>query len=89
MTFIAVLRHDGITAPCVFEGPVNGERFLAWVRQILLPTLKPGDVVILDNLSSDKSEAVRKTIREAKTHIFFLPPYSPDLNPIEQVFAKL
>jgi len=89
MTFIAALRHDGITAPCVFDGPINGERFLAWVRQFLVPTLKPGDVVILDNLSSHKSKAVRKAIREAKAHIFFLPPYSPDLNPIEQVFAKL
>ncbi|PTB84081.1 hypothetical protein C9985_01130 [Marinobacter vinifirmus] len=89
MTFIAALRHDGLTAPCVFDGPINAERFLAWVRQFLVPTLKPGDVVILDNLSSHKGEAVRAEIRQAGAHLFFLPPYSPDLNPIEQVFAKL
>jgi len=89
MTFIAALRHDRITAPCVFDGPINAERFLAWVRQCLVPTLKPGDVVILDNLSSHKSDAVRKAIRGAGARLFFLPPYSPDLNPIEQVFAKL
>lgn len=89
MTFIAALRHDGIAAPCVFEGPINAERFTAWVQQFLVPTLKPGDVVILDNLSSHKNAVVRKAIRDAKAHIFFLPPYSPDLNPIEQVFAKL
>ncbi len=89
MTFIAALRHDGITAPCVFDGPINGERFLAWVEQALLPTLKPGDIVIMDNLSSHKSAAVRQAIRGAGARLFFLPPYSPDLNPIEQVFSKL
>ena len=89
MTFIAALRHDGITAPCVFDGPINAERFLAWVKQFLVPTLKPGDVVILDNLSSHKGKAVREAIRNAGARMFFLPPYSPDLNPIEQVFAKL
>ncbi len=89
MTFIAALRHDGISAPCVFDGPINGERFLAWVTQALVPTLKPGDIVIMDNLSSHKSAAVRKTLRGAGARLFFLPPYSPDLNPIEQAFAKL
>ena len=89
MTFLAALRHDRITAPCVFDGPINGERFLAYVKQFLVPTLKPGDVVIMDNLSSHKSAAVRKAIRKAGARLFFLPPYSPDLNPIEQVFAKL
>lgn len=89
MTFLAALRHDRITAPCVFDGLINGERFLAWVQQALAPTLNPGDVVIMDNLSSHKSPAIRKAIREAGARLFFLPPYSPDLNPIEQVFAKL
>ena len=89
MTFLAALRHDRIAAPCVFDGPINGERFLAWVQQALAPTLNPGDVVIMDNLSSHKSPAIRKAIRDAGARLFFLPPYSPDLNPIEQVFAKL
>lgn len=89
MTFIAALRHDCIAAPYVFDGPINGERFLAWVQQMLVPALKPGDVVILDNLSSHKAPEVRKAIRKAKARLFFLPPYSPDLNPIEQVFSKL
>lgn len=89
MTFLAALRHDRIAAPCVFDGPINGERFLAWVQQALAPTLNPGDVVIMDNLSSHKSPAIRRAIREAGARLFFLPPYSPDLNPIEQVFAKL
>ena len=87
--FLAALRHDRIAAPCVFDGPINGERFLAWVQQALAPTLNPGDVVIMDNLSSHKSPAIRKAIRDAGARLFFLPPYSPDLNPIEQVFAKL
>ncbi len=89
MTFLAALRHDRIAAPCVFDGPINGERFLAWVQQALAPTLNPGDVVIMDNLCSHKSPAIRKAIRDAGARLFFLPPYSPDLNPIEQVFAKL
>lgn len=89
MTFIAALRYDKITAPCVFDGPINGSRFLAYVTQFLVPTLKKGDVVIMDNLSSHKSEAVKKAIYSAGARLFFLPPYSPDFNPIEQVFAKL
>lgn len=89
MTFIAALRHDGVTAPCVFDGPINGESFLRYVEQFLAPTLKPGDLVIMDNLGSHKGEAVRAAIRTAGARLIFLPPYSPDLNPIEQVFAKL
>jgi len=89
MTFIAALRLDRIDAPCVFDGPINGESFLAYVEQILVPTLRPGDVVIMDNLGSHKGKRVRDAIRRAGAHRLFLPPYSPDLNPIEQVFAKL
>lgn len=89
MTFIAALRVDRIDAPCVFDGPINGESFRAYVEQVLVPTLKPGDIVIADNLGSHKSQAVRSAIRAARAHLIFLPPYSPDLNPIEQVFAKL
>jgi transposase len=88
-TFIAALRSDGIEAPCLLNGPINGESFIAWVEQFLVPTLKPGDVVVMDNLGSHKSIAVRQAIRQARAHLLFLPPYSPDLNPIEQVFSKL
>ena len=89
MTFIAALRRDGIAAPCLFDGPINGEVFLAWVRQVLVPTLKPGEIVIMDNLGSHRGKAVRGAIRAAGAKLLFLPKYSPDLNPIEQVFAKL
>ena len=89
LTFIAALRHDRIDAPCVIDGPINGISFLAWVEQFLLPTLAPGDIVIMDNLGSHKGLAVRRAIRAAGAKLLFLPPYSPDLNPIEQVFAKL
>ena len=89
MTFLAALRHDRITAPCVIDGPINGECFRAWVEQALVPTLKPGDIVVMDNLGSHKGGGVRRLIRTAGARLFFLPPYSPDLNPIEQVFAKL
>ena len=88
-TFLAALRNDRIDAPCLFDGPINGERFRAYVDQFLAPTLKPGDVVILDNLGSHKGKAVRKAIRDVGARLVFLPKYSPDLNPIEQVFAKL
>ena len=88
-TFLAALRHDRIDAPCLFDGPNNGELFLAYVERLLVPTLAPGDVVILDNLGSHKSKAVRKAIRAVGARLIFLPKYSPDLNPIEQVFAKL
>ncbi len=89
LTFLAALRHDRIDAPCVLDGPINGASFLAYVRQFLVPTLTPGDVVIMDNLGSHKGQAVRRAIRAAGAHLLFVPPYSPDLNPIEQVFAKL
>lgn len=89
MTFIAALRHNSIGAPCLFDGPVNGAVFLAWVRQILVPTLKPGEIVIMDNLGSHRGKAVRRAIKEAGAKLLFLPKYSPDLNPIEQVFSKL
>jgi len=89
LTFLAALRHDRIDAPCVIDGPINGESFLAYVEQVLVPVLKPGDIVIIDNLGSHKGKAVRRAIRAAGAKLFFLPPYSPDLNPIEQVFAKL
>jgi transposase len=89
MTFLAALRCDRIDAPLVLDGPINAEWFLAYVQQLLIPTLSPGDVVIMDNLGSHKGKAVRRAIRRAGAHLIFLPPYSPDLNPIEQVFAKL
>ena len=89
MTFLAALRCDRIDAPWLFEGPINGESFLAYVEQVLVPALKPGDIVIIDNLGSHKGKAVRHAIRAVGAKLFFLPPYSPDLNPIEQVFAKL
>jgi transposase len=89
LTFLAALRHDRIDAPCVLDGPINGESFKAYIEQFLAPTLKPGDIVIMDNLGSHKGHAVRKAIRAAGARLLFLPPYSPDLNPIEQVFAKL
>jgi len=89
LTFVAALRHDRLVAPCVFDGPINGLRFLAYVEHCLVPTLTPGDIVILDNLSSHKGTAVRRAIEGVGATLRFLPPYSPDLNPIEQVFAKL
>lgn len=89
LTFLAGLRHDRIVAPCVLDGPINGVAFAAWVEQALVPTLAPGDVVILDNLGSHKNATARNAIRQAGAHMLFLPPYSPDLNPIEMMFAKL
>ncbi len=89
MTFIAALRCDRIDAPCLFDGPINGEAFAAYVRDFLVPTLSPGDVVIMDNLGSHRGKAVRQAIRQAGAKLLFLPKYSPDLNPIEQVFSKL
>ena len=88
-TFIAGLREDGLVAPGVFDGPINGDLFLAYVEQILVPTLKQGDTVVMDNLSSHKKAAVRTAIEDAGATLLFLPPYSPDLNPIENAFAKL
>ncbi len=89
LTFLAALRRDRIDAPCVIDGPINGESFLAYVEQALVPKLRPGDIVVIDNLGSHKSKAVRRAIRTVGAKLFFLPPYSPDLNPIEQAFAKL
>jgi transposase len=88
-TVIAALRHDGLSTPCVFDGAINGARFLAYVEQVLTPTLRPGDVVVLDNLGAHKVKGVRAAIEATGTHLLYLPPYSPDLNPIEQAFAKL
>ena len=89
LTFVAGLRRDRVTAPCVFDGPINGRNFLAYVQQILVPELSPDDCVIMDNLGSHKGKAVRNAIEAADARLLFLPPYSPDLNPIEQLFAKL
>ena len=89
MTFIAALRHDRIEAPWLLDGPINGERFRAYVEHVLVPTLRPNDLVVMDNLGSHKGLAIRKAIRQAGARLFLLPKYSPDLNPIEQVFAKL
>jgi transposase len=88
MTFLAALRHDRITAPWLIDGPINGETFLLYIEKVLIPTLLRGDIVIMDNLGSHKGKAVRRAIRAAGAHLFFLPKYSPDLNPIEQFFAK-
>ena len=89
LTFLAALRADGISAPWLLNGPINGESFLTYVREVLLPTLRPGDVVVLDNLGSHKAKAIRQIIRNVGARLVFLPPYSPDLNPIEQFFSKL
>ena len=89
LTFIAALRHDRIDAPFVFDGPINGEAFRLYVEKILAPVLQPGNVVIMDNLGSHSGKAARAAIRARGAHLIFLTPYSPDLNPIEQVLAKL
>jgi len=89
MTFVAALRHDRIEAPWLLDGPINGECFQLYVEKVLVPTLQPGDIVIADNLGSHKSKAVRRAIRSTGARLLFLPKYSPDLNPIEQFFAKL
>ena len=89
LTFLGALRHDRLAAPCVFDGPINGACFRAYVEQQLVPALTPGDIVVMDNLGSHKSAAVRRAIRNAGARLWYLPPYSPDLNPIEQVFAKI
>jgi transposase len=88
-TFTAGLRCNGLTAPMVLDGPMNADCFQAYVEQVLVPTLSPGDIVIMDNLSSHKGVEVRKAIEAAGAELRYLPPYSPDLNPIEQAFAKL
>jgi transposase len=88
-TVIAALRVDGVTAPAVFDGPIDTPSFLAYVEQILAPALRPGDVVVLDNLAVHKQPEVHAAIAAVGAQVRFLPPYSPDLNPIEQAFAKL
>lgn len=88
-TFLAALRVDGLIAPLVVDGAINGETFLAYVQQQLVPTLKANDIVIMDNLSSHKVKGVREAIEVAGADLVYLPPYSPDFNPIEQVFAKI
>ena len=82
------MRYDRLAAPCVFDGPINGQCFRANVDQQLVPVLKPGDIVIMDNLSSHRSAAVRQMIRAARARLWYMPPYSPDLNPIEMAFSK-
>jgi transposase len=89
MTFLAALRHDRVDAPWLLDGPIDGESFKTYVEKVLVPTLKPGDIVTMDNLGSHKRKAIRQAIRSAGAKLFFLPKYSPDLNPIEQVFSKL
>ena len=88
-TFVAGLRQTGIVAPLVLDGPMTGPAFRAYVEQFLAPALEPGDVVVLDNLAAHKVDGVRQAIAAAGASILYLPPYSPDLNPIEQLFAKL
>jgi transposase len=88
-TFVAALRHDEITAPCVFDGPMDGASFLTYVEHFLAPTLRQGDVVVMDNLASHKVAGVKQAIERADATLRYLPAYSPDLNPIEQAFAKL
>ena len=88
-TFLAALHHDGIDAPWMIDGPINAERFRVYVEQVLVPTLSPGKIVIMDNLGSHKGAAVRQAIEAAGAKLLFLPPYSPDLNPIENAFSKL
>ncbi len=89
LTFIGALRQSGMVAPMVFDSPICGDSFKAWVEQCLLPELKEGDVVIMDNLGSHKTPSIRKLIRSAGAKVFYLPPYSPDLNPIENCFSKV
>lgn len=89
MTFLAALRHDRVDAPWLIDGPINGERFQLYIEKVLVPTLRPGDIVVMDNLGSHKAKAVRRAIRSVGARLFFLPKYSPDLNPIEKLFAKL
>lgn len=88
-TFIAALRWDRITAPAVFDGPMDGDCFLAYVEQVLAPTLEPGDIVVMDNLASHKVAGIKEAIEAQGATLRYLPPYSPDFNPIEQAIAKL
>lgn len=87
-TFVAALRLEGLGAPMTLDGPMNGETFRAWTEQFLAPVLRPGDIVIMDNLPSHKVTGIREGIEAKGAMLLYLPPYSPDLNPIEQAFAK-
>ena len=87
-TFLAALRIRGLTAPLVVDGAINGEIFLRYVEQHLVPTLRPGDIIILDNLNAHKVAGVKEAIEKAQARLLYLPPYSPDFNPIELAFAK-
>lgn len=89
LTLVAALRHDGVIAPWVSDGPINAESFLTYVSEVLVPTLRPGDIVVPDNLGSHKGSRIRQAIQAAGARLVFLPAYSPDLNPIEQVFSKI
>ena len=89
VTFVGALRLSGMAAPMILDGPITAEWFLAYVEQVLVPTLRPGDIVILDNLAAHKGKPVQQAIEAADASILFLPPYSPDFNPIEKAFAKL
>lgn len=88
-TFVGALRAEGFTAPLVLDGAIDGRAFLAYVRQVLAPTLRPGDLLVMDNLSSHKVPGVREAVEAAGAALLYLPPYSPDLNPIELAFGKL
>ena len=88
-TFVGGLRLTGMTAPAVFDGPMNGPGFIAYVEQVLTPTLSEGDVVVMDNLPAHKPTAVRQAIEKAGARLLYLPPYSPDFNPIEMAFSKV
>jgi transposase len=89
ITLVAALRSDGLVAPMVCDGAINGDLFVAYVEEVLAPALRPGDVVVMDNLSSHKRKEVRRAIEKAGCQLWYLPPYSPDLNPIENAFSKL
>jgi len=89
ITFVGALRSDRMTAPAVFDGPMDGDCFLAYVEQVLAPALLPGDIVVMDNLPSHKVAGIREAIEVTGAMLQYLPPYSPDLNPIEQAIAKL
>lgn len=88
-TFVGALRATGMTAPMILDGAMNGEAFDLYLEKILLPTLRPGDIVVMDNLPAHKRASVRTTLAAAGAQLMYLPPYSPDLNPIEMAFAKL
>ena len=88
-TFVCALSNEGLLAPLVLDGPINGHAFVVWIEQFLVPELRAGDIVVMDNLSSHKLAGVKSAIEAAGAELRYLPPYSPDFNPIEQVFAKL